>query len=139
MYTVPKTKEEYYMALWEGITKGAKDAASYTVKKTGELTALAKLKIALHGEESKLEKCFEDIGELYYCKEKNAECTCDAQLSELVKAADEIKAKIAELKAEISKLQGTTLCAKCGSCYNGDFAFCPKCGAKKEQKEEADK
>ena len=121
------------MALWEEITKGAKDAASYTVKKTGELTALAKLKTALRGEESKLEKCFEDMGELYYSKVKNADADSGTELGELVCAADEIKEQIAELKTEIAKLQGTALCAKCGAAFNGEFAFCPKCGAKKEE------
>lgn len=134
MNTEDNSKEDFIMALWDDITKGAKDAASFTVKKTGELTAIAKLKISLRGEETKLSKCFEDIGELYY-KENSSGVDGETAMGELVAAADEIKAKISELKAEISKLQGTVICPKCGATLDGDYAFCPKCGEKMAEKE----
>lgn len=119
------------MAFWDDLTKGAKDAANYTVKKTEELTNIAKLKIALRDEESKLDDCFEDIGELYYLAEKNGADNAEA-IAELIKNADDIKAKIAELKAELAGIQGNVVCEMCGAAFNPDYRFCPKCGAEKK-------
>lgn len=119
------------MAFWDDITKGAKDAANYTVKKTEELTSIAKLKIALRGEESKLDDCFEDIGELYYLSEKNGADNA-AAIAELIKNADDIKSKIAELKASLADVQGNALCEMCGASFDPEYRFCPKCGAEKK-------
>ncbi len=125
------------MAFWDDITKGAKDAANYTVKKTEELTNIAKLKIALKGEESKLDDCFEDIGELYYLAQKDGADNAEA-IAELVKSADEIKAKIAELKAGLAGVQGNVICKMCGASFDPEYRFCPKCGAEKKDEEPAE-
>ena len=42
------------MSIWDDIAKSASDAASFAVRKTGEFTSLAKMKLALHTEETKL-------------------------------------------------------------------------------------
>ena len=122
------------MAFWEDLTKGAKDAANYTVKKTEELTNIAKLKISLKGEESKLDDCFEDIGELYYLADRNGDDNAEA-IVQLMKNADEIKAKIAELKANLADIQGDTVCSACGASYDSEFEYCPKSGAGKKADE----
>ena len=122
------------MTFWDDVAKGAKDAANFTVKKTEELTNTAKLKISLKGEESKLDDCFENIGELYYLSEKNGADNSDA-IAELMKSADEIKAKIANLKAQLAGIQGNTVCAMCGASFDPEFRFCPKCGAEKKKAE----
>ena len=46
------------MSIWDEIAKGASDAANYAVKKTGEVTTLAKMKLALHTEETKRTECY---------------------------------------------------------------------------------
>lgn len=122
------------MAFWDDFTKGAKDAASFTVKKTGELTAAAKLKVALHNEETKLSECFESMGKLYY-EEKTADADNETAIEALIKSADETKVKIAELKDKLSDLKGACVCKKCGSTFDEEFEFCPKCGTKKETEE----
>ena len=54
------------MSIWDDIAKSASDAASFAVRKTGEFTSLAKMKLALHTEETKLSDCYTEIGRLYY-------------------------------------------------------------------------
>ena len=89
------------MAFWDEITKGAKDAAAFTMKKTEEITNLAKVKLAIHSEESKLDKCYSEIGELYY----------DFQRKEQDHATE-----IAALLLEADELKKPHLCDKCGEC-----------------------
>ena len=54
------------MSIWDDIAKSASDAASIAVRNTGEFTSLAKMKLALHTEETKLSDCYNEIGRLYY-------------------------------------------------------------------------
>lgn len=122
------------MAFWDEITKGAKDAANFTVKKTEELTSIAKLKIALKGEESKLDDCFEDIGELYYLAQRNGDDNGEA-IENIMKNADEIKAKISDLKLQLSAVKGNAVCKGCGTEFDPDYKFCPKCGTERKTEE----
>lgn len=124
------------MSIWDDITKGLSDATSYTKKKTGEFTNLAKLKYALHSEESKLSECFEEIGKLYYAYQREG-VDYAAEIAALIAEADMIKITIGELEAEIAKTKKQTICPSCGAKPDQDMAFCPSCGAKLEKTEES--
>lgn len=123
------------MSIWDDIAKGMSDAASYTVKKTGEFTNLAKMKYALHSEETKLSECFEEIGKLYYAYQREG-VDYVTEIAALIAEADVIKLTIAEMKEEIAKLKNDTICKKCGAKLDAAMAFCPACG-EKQTKEEA--
>ena len=81
------------MAFWDEITKGSKDAAAFTMKKTEEITNLAKVKLAIHSEESKLDKCYSEIGELYYDFQRKEQDHA-TEIAALLLEADELNTKI---------------------------------------------
>ena len=117
------------MAIWGEISKGAKDAAAFTVKKTEELTSIAKLKLAIHSEVGKLEKCYQEMGELYYdILRKDIDCSAD--VAALLLEADELNTRIAALKAQLASVQRGVICKECGTQVSSEYGFCPICGKK---------
>ena len=117
------------MAIWGEISKGAKDAAAFTVKKTEEITAIAKLKLAIHSEVGKLEKCYQEMGELYY-EILRKDVDNSAEVAALLLEADELKTKIAALKAQLASVQRGIICKECGTQVSSEYGFCPICGTK---------
>lgn len=124
------------MSIWDDIAKGMSDAASFTVKKTGEFTNIAKMKYAIHSEEAKLSECFEEIGKLYYAYQREG-TDYVSEIAALIAEADMIKLTIKEMKEELAKMQNNTVCKGCGAKIDAAAAFCPVCGAK-QAKDEAD-
>lgn len=125
------------MSVIDDIAKGASGAVSYASKKTGELTALAKLKFSLQAEKGRLSDCYTEIGKLYYQFIKDGEDP-SAEIATYVTAVDTSKAKIAELRAKIAELQDNVICPNCDTKVPKNFAFCPSCGKKMEKKEAAE-
>lgn len=120
------------MSIWDDIAKGASDAASFAAKKTGELTNVAKMKLALHSEETKLNECYADIGRMYYTYQRDGKDLV-AEIASRISDADASHEKIAAIKAELADLQDSVVCASCGSKINKGFEFCPICGTKQEK------
>ncbi len=123
------------MAFWDEITKGAKDAAAFTMKKTEEITNLAKIKLAIHSEEAKLEKCYSEIGQLYYDFQRKEEDHA-AEIAALLLEADELITKLDALKAQLAALQNDVICQKCGTQIPVEATFCPVCGSKQNEEED---
>ena len=122
------------MSVIDDIAKGASGAVSYASKKTGELTALAKLKLSLQAEKGRLSDCYTEIGKLYYEYIKDGEDPSE-EIATYVTAVDNSKAKIAELRSKIAELQDNVICPDCDAKVPKNFAFCPSCGRKMEKKE----
>ena len=125
------------MAFWDEFTKGAKDAAAFTMKKTEEITNLAKLKLAIHSEESKLDKCYGEIGSLYYDFQRKEEDHA-AEIAALLLEADELNTKLDALRAQLAALQNDVICSKCNSQIPVEATFCPVCGNKQNAEEAVD-
>jgi hypothetical protein len=123
------------MAIWNDLAKGASDAANVVAKKTGELTNIAKIKITLKSEEAKLSECFEEIGRLYYAHLHDGVDNAE-EIGSIVSEADGIVAKVADVSAELAKLQKSVVCPACGEKISDEAAFCQFCGAKLEHEEE---
>lgn len=123
------------MSVLDEIAKGA----SYASKKTGELTALAKLKLSLQSEKGKLTDCYTELGKLYYEFIENG-TDMSAEIATYVTAVGNSKARIAEINARIAELQDNVICPNCSAKVPRNFAFCHVCGKKleKETKEESD-
>lgn len=123
------------MSVLDEIAKGA----SYASKKTGELTALAKLKLSLQSEKGKLTDCYTELGKLYYEFIENG-TDMSAEIATYVTAVGNSKARIAEINARIAELQDNVICPNCSAKVPRNFAFCHVCGKKmeKEAKEESD-
>ena len=125
------------LQFWEEIKRNAKEAADITVKKTSEMTAIAKATVAIKNEESKLSSCYKEIGRLFYTAERDGVDHTD-EIATFIMQADKIKAAIAGYQKEIAALKKVAICDSCGSEIPADAQFCPACGAKvvKPAKEE---
>lgn len=114
---------------WEEIKKNAKEAADITVKKTSEMTAIAKATVAIKNEEGKLSACYKEIGRLFYTAERDGVDHTD-EIATFIMQADKIKAAIAGYQKEIAALKKVSICDACGSEVPADAQFCPSCGTK---------
>ena len=156
------------MAFWEDFSKKVKDVAAITAEKTKDVAAaageaakdaaeLAKINVAIAGEQREIDKNCRTIGEWFVTE-------YDGELPEAVKGlADAIaasKAKIAELEASkpkkddkaaapvaeaaaevveevaeaveevVEEIKDTVELKKCPICgAEADSKFCPQCGA----------
>ena len=125
------------MAFWEDLQKGVADAAAFTAKKTGELTGIAKLKYTIHSNEQKLDKCFAEIGKLFYESQKTGADHTD-ELATLSMQVDKISADLVLNNAELMKLKKSVPCPSCGAEIAKECIFCPVCGLKLDKKEETE-
>ena len=113
----------------ESLKKNFKDVTDKTVKKTGELTAIAKLNLAIKTEESKLSDCYKVIGRLFYTAERdNLDNT--EEIATYIMQADKIKEAIAGYQKELAVLRNVIICEGCSNEISNDAIFCPICGLK---------
>ena len=121
----------------ESIKKNFKDVTDKTVKKTGELTAIAKLNMSIKAEESKLSDCYKAIGRLFYTAERdNLDNT--EEIATYIMQADKIKAVIADCQKELAVLRNVVICEGCSSEISNECIFCPVCGLKVTKPVEAE-
>lgn len=123
------------MKFFEDLTKSVTKVAAQTVKKTEQLTEVAKLKVTLHMEEAKLSKCFEDIGRAYYAIKKTGEDKV-SDIASLFIQADEINMTITAIKTELAAINNSVICPRCKTEVPENAAFCAVCGLKAEKKPE---
>lgn len=122
------------MSFFEEFKRNATDVANKAVKKTGELTNIARLGINVKTNEAKLSSVFEEIGYMFYeAQSTGADHTSD--IASLIMKADKIKADIENTKKEIAKLKKVVICTGCGNEVSEEASFCPHCGAKIEKSE----
>ena len=121
------------------LTKKAKDMAAAAADKAKGAADLAKINVAIAGEQREIDKTFRSIGE-WFVNEYEGEIPDTVR--ELVEAVNASKAKIAELEAskpvkaeeeagapDEAETAGKA-CPICGAV--SDSKFCPQCGAPKE-------
>lgn len=113
----------------DNLKKNFKDVTDKTVKKTNELTTIAKLNVAIKSEESKLSDCYKSIGRLFYTAERdNLDNT--EEIATYIMQADKIKANIAGYQKELAVLCNVVICEGCNNEISNDAIFCPICGLK---------
>ena len=99
------------------------------VRKTNELTSIAKLNVAIKTEEAKLSDCYKSIGRLFYTAERdNLDNT--EEIATYIMQADKIKANIAGYQKELAVLRNVVVCEGCNNEISNDAIFCPICGLK---------
>ena len=120
------------------LTKKAKDMATAAADKAKGAADLAKINVAIAGEQREIDKTFRAIGE-WFVNEYEGEIPDSVR--ELVDAVNASKAKIAELEASKPVKEETEeevpaeetagkACPICGAV--SDSKFCPQCGAPME-------
>lgn len=123
------------MAIWDDIQKGVAGAAAYTAKKTAEITDMAKLKYAIHTCEQKLDKCFAEIGRLFYDSQK--EGTDHAtEIATLIMQVEKLKGDLEISNAELMQKRKSVTCPICGAEIAKECIFCPVCGKKVDEEDE---
>lgn len=119
------------MAFFDELGKKAKDVAAVAADKAKDAAGLAKINVAIAGEQREVDKNYRTIGE-WFVSEYSGEIP-DA-VRDLVDAVAASKAKIAELEAakpsrdeEPIPVSNLKTCPICGAA--SDSKFCPQCGA----------
>lgn len=119
---------------FDELTKKAKDMAAVAADKAKDAAELAKVNVAIAGEQREMDKNYRTIGE-WFVSEYEGEIP-DA-VRDLVEAVNASKAKIAELEASKpvreepeEAPEGERACPICGAV--SDSKFCPHCGAPME-------
>ena len=123
---------------FDELARKAKDVAAVAADKAKDAAELAKINVAIAGEQKEIDKNYRTIGE-WYVSEYEGEIP-DA-VRDLVDAVAAAKAKIAELEASKPKKDDVDdddfdiiefksnekTCPICGAV--SDSRFCPQCGA----------
>ena len=123
------------MAFFDDLSKKVKDVASVATEKTKDGVELAKINMAIAGEQREIEKNYKAIGE-WFVSEYTGEIP--EGVKELVEAVAASKAKIADLEASKPRKEeepapaaesqpAMKACPICGA--ESDSKFCPQCGA----------
>lgn len=123
------------MAFFDDLSKKVKDVASVATEKTKDGVELAKINMAIAGEQREIEKNYKAIGE-WFVSEYTGEIP--EGVKELVEAVAASKAKIADLEANKPRKEeepapaaepqpAMKACPICGA--ESDSKFCPHCGA----------
>lgn len=121
------------MAFFDDLSKKARDVASVATEKAKCAAELAKINVAIAGEEREIDKNYRTIGE-WFVTEYQGE-TPEA-IKNLVDAVAASKQKIAEMEAskpkkdEVEEAAPVSAMKKCPICgAESDSKFCPQCGA----------
>ena len=121
------------MAFWENFGETITAKSKEMADKAKNFTDIASLKGQIVSQENVILRQYKEIGREYYAAHKDDAEADFPQQMEAIKKAENI---IEELKKKISDLSGTKHCAACDSEVPDNSAFCPKCGAKMEEKTE---
>lgn len=118
------------MSFLDSLMKNVSDAADYTVRKTGELTEIAKLRMEIHNCNNHITQCYEHLGRLYYKSVKNPDGTGSSSMEKYVAEADQWKEKLSALRVSLARAQGSVICDACGAQISVQSVYCPLCGVK---------
>ena len=121
------------MAFFDELSKKVKETASVAGEKAKDAAELAKINVAIAGEQREMENNFRAIGE-WFVNEYSGEIP--EAVKDLVEAVAASKEKIAELEAskpgkdepaDEEPKSALKTCPICGA--QSDSKFCPQCGA----------
>ena len=122
------------MEFWSELSKKITDAADYTVKETGKLTNITKLKYKLSGLKSKRDQLFKTVGKMKFYEFLGEETDSD-EVKEKFEEIKELKDKIESIEDQIAELSNYRICAVCRTKIERNMVFCPRCGAKQESEQ----
>ncbi len=123
------------MGLFEDTLLTLKSAANVAVEKTEKIIDVSKLKINLTEQNSKLSKCFEELGRLTYSASKNSNSS-EEEKDKVIEKIDDIYSQIKEISDQIALSKNQVRCKKCGYDNDNEMTYCGRCGSllKEEEK-----
>lgn len=105
----------------------AADSARAAGKKAGQMVDVAKLNVQLFDLNGEYNDLLRQLGQVMYDTHRG-EAPENDKVSGLLSQADEIAAKIAELKSRIADLKQAATCPACGEPCGKEDKFCRHCG-----------
>lgn len=114
------------MSFFDKLKKQVVEVGQTTAQKTKDIAEIVKLTSDVSEEEKKIKAAYEKMGELYF--NLNAE-KAEGDFAPFVEAVNSSKAKLEELKKELSKLKGVKQCEVCGKEIKAEDTFCSGCGS----------
>ena len=107
----------------------AADTARVAGKKAGQMVDVAKLNVQLFDLNGEFNDVLRQLGQVMYSTHKG-QAPEEDPLPELLAQADEIAAKVSDIKARIADLRQAQTCPGCGAPCGKEDQFCRRCGAK---------
>ena len=107
----------------------AADAAWAAGKRADALVSAARLRMRSASLEDRVESCLAEIGEMLYATHTGHPTDSDALLEKL-REVDGLRAEIARLERQRSRLQGRRVCPVCGAAVREGDIYCRECGGK---------
>lgn len=120
------------MATFEDVVNKAKSAAETAGKKTSDFLEATRLKVDAAEVEKELAYTMEGLGRLLYDEKKTGEDR-STQMEDGIRRADELNARLNELRDQICRVQKAVLCHRCGAANPEDASYCKKCGERLER------
>lgn len=119
------------MDFLENAVNKAKEAIDVVSKKTGEVVTTQKQKFDVASIESKRNKDFMELGQIYFQMIKNSDIE-NAEVKALVDAIVEKSEKIKAIKEQINSAKNKRICPKCSANFDEFSIYCSVCGEKLE-------
>lgn len=127
--------DDFFSTLGKSISKYTQKA----VESTGTFVESTKISTQIAGEKKGIDQEYQKIGEIVYRRISRGEFEADEELKKLAEGIDVHRDKMNTLKEQLADVKGQQICPNCGELIPKDVAFCPKCGAPTEIKEEEPK
>lgn len=122
---------------FEVLGKKLKETAESVEKRGNDFLELQKMRSQKRDYEAQRMKNFRDIGEIIYARYRDGEAM-DEDVAGICDEILELSTKIADMKDEIAKIKGQSVCPSCGAVVPKDSAFCMRCGAAFPDSEEVE-
>lgn len=127
------------MEIFNKIGKKASEAYKVTADKTGKLAKEAKLRMKIADLKSQVSDIYKEIGKKVYENHVREEkVDLEKELEEECTKIDVMSAEIESNLKQCLELKDKRKCEKCFAEIDKDVKFCPECGAKQEEVEEAE-
>ncbi|GHU41318.1 hypothetical protein FACS1894111_03410 [Clostridia bacterium] len=115
---------DFFQKLGETLTEAGKEVS----QKAGEVTATARLNLAIRSKQDFIQKQYAQIGKQYYELHQGD----TEELFEEMTAIRDALLEITRLEDELAEAKNQKRCISCGEFTGADAVYCPKCGEKQE-------
>lgn len=126
------------MAFFDDVKKSITDVSETIVKKSTKLVEIQKLKMKKTSLEGDIKRDFALLGKIYFAK-MEADGT-EGETPEAIQSYERIvsaRQAVEEIKDKLSKMNDKKNCRACGASVPLDTIYCPRCGTRFEDEDEA--
>lgn len=117
------------MATVEEFVGRARDAVEAAGRKGADLIGIARMKMEISEQERELSHVMEGLGRLIYDQRRNG-TDVEQPLEDGIRRAEELNARIDQLRDRVCAAQNTVRCRSCGGVSPRDAVYCQKCGSR---------